>query len=78
MFQNNLWISSFLLKINTPARLTIGPPNGLQSAVSIPVETPVDDELLTREVILVDIDVTDNDEHIVNKLDNLKERPSFL
>jgi hypothetical protein len=46
--------------------------------VSIPVETPVDDELLTREVILVDIDVTDNDEHIVNKLDNLKERPSFL
>ena len=77
MFQNNLWILSFLLKYNTPARLTIRPPNGLQSAVSIPVETPVGDEPLAREVILVDIDVTDNDEHIVNKLDNLKERPSF-
>ena len=67
-----------MISIGCGQRLTTGPPNGLQSAVSIPVETPVDDELLAREVILVDIKVTDNDEHIVNKLDNLKERPSFL
>jgi hypothetical protein len=45
--------------------------------VSIPVETPVGDEPLAREVILVDIDVTDNVEPVVNKLDIPKERPSF-
>ena len=77
MFQNNLWILSFLLKINTPARLTIEPPNGLQSAVFIPVETPVGDDSLAKEVILVDNDITDKDEHIVNKVDNLKERLSL-
>ena len=59
-------------------RLTIRPPNGLQSAVSIPVETPVGDEPLAREVILVDIDVTDNVEPVVNKLDILKASPLFL
>ena len=77
MFQNNLWILSFLLKINTPARLTIEPPNGLRSAVFIPVETPVGDDSLAKEVILVDNDITDKDEHIVNKVDNLKERLSL-
>ena len=46
------------------------PPYGPQSAVSIPVENPVGDEPLDREVNLVNPNVTDKVEPVGNKLDN--------
>ena len=54
-------------------RLTIQPPNGLQPDISSPVGKVVGDDPLAREVILVDINITDNVEPDVNKLDIIKE-----
>ena len=65
-----------LKKLYTSTSNNIEPPNGLQPAISRPVGKLVGDDPLTREVIYVDTNVTDNNDNIepdVNKLIIIRE-----
>ena len=64
------WSDKHIIRGLVTAASDYRPPYGPQSAAFIPVENPVGDEPLDREVNLVNPNVTDNVEPVGNKLDN--------